>query len=294
MKVLIIMSLVILVSACKAGNGEGLTDQGRPNDEIVTNENEEGSGSDVIQPTLTSIQENIFTPICASCHGGASPAAGQDLSSIESSIANLVNVESSNPLYKRVLPSSSLESYLYLKVAGDSKAGARMPLGQPALDEMSIQAIKQWIDDGALIPENLTTPVRVNKVTVKVKSINESKAMKTDYIWREKGDLVIVISFNKAMNFSTLTSEQILVTAYNSTTLIGDYDYYLSTDDITLNIVNNHTLQLSMGDLEPDIKQLKIRLNQSSISTLTTGVGQELDGDNDGIDGGVFNYDITF
>jgi len=96
------------------------------------------------------------------------------------------------------------------------------------------------------------------------------------------------------MNFSTLTSEQILVTAYNSTALIGDYDYYLSTDDITLNIVNNHTLQLSMGDLEPDIKQLNIRLNQSSISTLTTGVGQELDGDNDGIDGGVFNYDITF
>jgi len=182
MKVLIIMSLVILVSACKAGNGEGLTDQGRPNEEITTNENEEGSGSDVIKPTLTSIQENIFTPVCASCHGGASPAAGQDLSSIESSIANLVNVESSNPLYKRVLPSSSLESFLYLKVAGDSKAGARMPLGQPALDEMSIQAIKQWIDDGALIPENLATPVRVNKVTVKVKSINESKAMKTDYI----------------------------------------------------------------------------------------------------------------
>jgi len=292
MKILAITGFIFLLSACQSGNGEGLNEQGQPVDKVIKNEIEENS--DIIQPTLNAIQERIFTPICSGCHGGASPAAGQNLSSIENSIANLINIDSSNPLYKRVLPGSSLESYLYLKITGNNNAGARMPLGQPALDDASILAIKQWIDDGALIPENSVAPVQVSRVTTKVDDKSESNMIQADYVWRENESLTLVIWFNKSMNFNSLTKEQILITAYNSTALIGDYDYFLSNDNIALNIINSHTLELNMSGLERDINQINVQLNKSSISTLTTHTGQELDGNNDGIDGGVFSYDIIF
>ena len=50
-----------------------------------------------VLPTLQSIQDKVFTPICAGCHtgpAGASLPAGQDLSSAAASFANLVNVPS--------------------------------------------------------------------------------------------------------------------------------------------------------------------------------------------------------
>lgn len=100
-----------------------------------------------IQPTLSSIQANIFTPKCvnAGCHpGGGGPmslANGQ-------SFGTLVN---QNSAYNRprVQPGNANNSALYLKVAGTT-LGQIMPLGRPPLSAAEVTAIQTWINNGAL------------------------------------------------------------------------------------------------------------------------------------------------
>ena len=120
-----------------------------------------GSGSDDdemddpggIQPTLQSIQSNVFTPICAvpGCHVGASAQQGLMLDSVNNSFLDLVGVNSSElPAVLRVDPGNPDNSYLVQKLEGaPTIAFAQMPLNQPPLSTDQIDAIRQWILNGA-------------------------------------------------------------------------------------------------------------------------------------------------
>lgn len=108
-----------------------------------------------VQPTLDSIQANVFTPSCAvsGCHtgpaGGPLPT-GMDLASADASFANLVGVDSlQSPGDVRVVPGDADASYLVMKIEGRAPFGGRMPLGGGALDATTIEAIRAWIDAGA-------------------------------------------------------------------------------------------------------------------------------------------------
>lgn len=108
---------------------------------------------DGIQPTLLSIQDNVFTPFCAGCHTGpAGPGlpAGLDLSSLTMSFMSLVGVASQqDPGLNRVTPGDPDASYLIHKLEGTAPVGGQMPLfGQP-LQQPTIDTIRQWISDGA-------------------------------------------------------------------------------------------------------------------------------------------------
>jgi hypothetical protein len=103
-------------------------------------------------PTLTSLQEEIFTPRCAvpGCHAAPFPQLGLDLSQ-GNTHDSLVNVESVElaPL-PRVLPGEPDLSYLVLKLEGDPRiVGERMPFGGPYLAASQIQAVRDWIAAGA-------------------------------------------------------------------------------------------------------------------------------------------------
>lgn len=102
--------------------------------------------------TFTFIQENIFTPTCAvaGCHDTGTQSAGQDLSAGQA-FDNIVGVPSSQmPDLLRVDPGNSEDSYMVHKLEGrDSITGGRMPLGGGALDSDLLQALRDWIDDGA-------------------------------------------------------------------------------------------------------------------------------------------------
>jgi hypothetical protein len=275
MKYLMWLLLGILLTGCNAGNGEGLNTQGRPLEQEP--QVEPPPEHDVIQPTLASIQAQVFTPICAVlCHGGTNPAAGQDLSSIERSIASLINVDSSNALFKRVLPGNAEQSYLYLKITGDSRAGARMPLGQPALAEASILAIKKWIDQGALVDSANSVPFVVNRVNV-------SKQPKR---------LTFSIWFNQHSTVTRLSSQEIELTA-----LYQDLQWSLPTNSWSLHIINDYSMNISL-DLtqlaEQPIDKLFIKLNQANISSIFSTNGQWLDGDHNDTEGGVFSYEYQF
>ena len=107
-----------------------------------------------IDPTLSSIQMNIFDLNCAlpGCHAGPNPQQGQDLSAGQAH-ANIVNVRSmerSDLNLFRVAPGDPDNSYLVWKIEGRPEiVGDRMPRGRAPLPPEAIAAIRQWIADGA-------------------------------------------------------------------------------------------------------------------------------------------------
>jgi len=108
-----------------------------------------------LQPTLASIQANVFTPSCAKsgCHTGAGAQAGLNLDP-GSSWGALVNIVSSqDTLRTRVIPMDPDGSFLIQKLEGTPGIiGARMPAdGPPYLQQTTVDVIRQWIQDGALM-----------------------------------------------------------------------------------------------------------------------------------------------
>jgi len=114
-----------------------------------------GAGEPGVQPTLSSIQENVFSTSCAlsGCHAGPNPQQGMNLSAGQAH-ENLVNVRSNErPSLFRVNPGAPDDSYLVHKIEGRSSiVGERMPLGGERLSQEKIDAIRTWIENGA--PEN--------------------------------------------------------------------------------------------------------------------------------------------
>jgi hypothetical protein len=131
-----------LLVSC-GGSGEGLDANGRP----VT-DGGGGSGS-TLTPDLQSIQQNVFTPICTTCHSGAAAPLGFRLDAA-SSFAMLVNAPSVEvPSLLRVSPGNPDASYLIQKLEGHAAVGGQMPLGQTPLPQATINVIREWIANGA-------------------------------------------------------------------------------------------------------------------------------------------------
>ena len=137
---------VLLLAACAAacaGNGEGLDQNGQP----ISPGN---PGGGPITADFQSIQDNVFTPICAQCHSGASAPEGLQLDAGHS-YNLLVGVPSvEQPSLLRVKAADADSSYLVQKIEGlASISGDRMPRGEPPLPQATIDAIRQWITNGA-------------------------------------------------------------------------------------------------------------------------------------------------
>jgi hypothetical protein len=127
-----------------AGNGQGLDQNGQP---ISAGG---GSSSGPITADLQSIQDNVFTPICSKCHIGASAPEGLQLDAAHS-YNLLVGVPSvEQPTLLRVKPGDPDDSYMVHKIEGlSSITGGQMPLGETPLPQATIDAIRQWITNGA-------------------------------------------------------------------------------------------------------------------------------------------------
>jgi hypothetical protein len=106
-----------------------------------------------VEAKLSSIQGNIFDQRCAlsGCHVGSAAPFGLDLSEGKS-FGNLVNVPSGEVTnLDRVEPGDPDRSYLMIKIeGGPGMVGQRMPFGQDPLSAEEIQAIRDWIANGAL------------------------------------------------------------------------------------------------------------------------------------------------
>ena len=104
-----------------------------------------------LEPTMTSIHDKIIQRSCSSesCHGGTSPEASLDLSTAQSSYDGLVGHPSEvEPSYIRVVEGDPDNSLLYLVLIGTVGSLDQMPTGYE-LDAEEIEAVRQWIEDGA-------------------------------------------------------------------------------------------------------------------------------------------------
>jgi hypothetical protein len=109
----------------------------------------------VVQPTLASIQINIFALKCAvaGCHvtGGIAPMSLEPGNSFNT-LVNVTSPRYGNPSLLRVKPNDAMNSVLYLKIIGDPQTGgtqARMPLGIGPMPLSEVNAIRDWINAGA-------------------------------------------------------------------------------------------------------------------------------------------------
>jgi hypothetical protein len=137
-------ALLLLSSAAGcAGSGQGLDENGQP---ISAG----GGGGGAITADFQSIQDNVFTPICSKCHIGASAPEGLQLDAGHSYnlLVGVASVEQSN--LQRVAPGDPDSSYIVHKIEGvPGITGGQMPLGEAPLPQATIDAIRQWITNGA-------------------------------------------------------------------------------------------------------------------------------------------------
>lgn len=102
--------------------------------------------------TFSSIQTNILDSGCAvtGCHLGPSSPFALDLSS-DVSYNNLTSRNASSaPTIPYVDPGNADGSYIVQVLEGAPGINvSRMPFGRPPLPEEQIQAIRDWINDGA-------------------------------------------------------------------------------------------------------------------------------------------------
>jgi hypothetical protein len=105
-----------------------------------------------IDPTLDSIQEQVFGPSCgsaSSCHAGDEPASGLDMSTADATWQTSVDIDADETDGVRIIPGDADGSVLYQVLFDELGEIRRMPVGT-TLDEAETRAVRDWIDDGAL------------------------------------------------------------------------------------------------------------------------------------------------
>jgi hypothetical protein len=133
-----------------AGNGEGLNANGVPIGSSSSSSGGSSSGGGTVTADFQSIQENVFTPICSPCHSGATAPEGETLDAALS-YNSIVGVPSTEiPTLDRIKPGDPDNSYLVQKIEGAATiVGAQMPYHETPLPQSTINAIRQWVTDGA-------------------------------------------------------------------------------------------------------------------------------------------------
>jgi methionine-rich copper-binding protein CopC len=133
--------LLLGCAAGCAGNGQGLDQNGQPVSA--------GGSSGPVTADFQSIQDNVFTPICSKCHIGGGAPEGLQLDAAHS-YNLLVGVPSAEqPALLRVKPGDPDNSYMVHKIEGVDITGGQMPLMETPLPQPTIDAIRQWITNGA-------------------------------------------------------------------------------------------------------------------------------------------------
>jgi uncharacterized membrane protein len=192
--------LALLAVAGCAGNGAGLDQNGQP----IGSEASGANGP--LTADLQSIQDNVFTPICTRCHIGASAPEGLRLDAADS-YNLLVGVPSAEvPSLLRVMPGDPDESYLVLKLQGSAGiVGGQMPLGGPYLPQSTIDAIRQWITNGA--PNSASMRVSASRESVRAFSIVGTAPLDGAHVSAPLKQ--IVVAFNHEIDASLVNETNI-------------------------------------------------------------------------------------
>ncbi|MCB0297297.1 MAG: hypothetical protein H6628_00385 [Calditrichae bacterium] len=116
-----------------------------------------------MRATFSAIQDSVFTPTCAvpDCHGGSLPPDLRE----GAAYANIVDVPTTqNAGFNYIKPGDPENSYLYLKITGDSRIfGDPMPQQGIPLSPAVLDSIRLWIANGAAMnrpaqPQHVSLP----------------------------------------------------------------------------------------------------------------------------------------
>lgn len=257
----------IALGAC-AGDGAGLDENGRPIEDAPQ----------TLQPTLASIQSNVFTPICTTCHSGAAAPLGLRLDE-GAAFAMLVNAQSTEqPALLRVAPGNPDASYLIQKLEGTAAVGARMPLNAPALPPETIAVIRQWIVNGAAAQASAS--VSMSRPVIKAAWPPNDAAL-------AEPPREIVLSANVELDASLLDAGVVTLRASG-----GDGDF-TNGNEITIDA------RAASRSLDPSVITLtapqswkadhyELRISGGAPLALADRNAQLIDGDEDGAPGGDF------
>lgn len=109
-----------------------------------------------VEPTMSSIQAEIFTPTCATsnCHSSAQGEGGLVLEAGTSHDNLIGKVPTTRDAMEqgmlRVDPGDPGNSFLIEKLRGvPATKGRRMPYDGPYLSDAEIDVIEEWITNGA-------------------------------------------------------------------------------------------------------------------------------------------------
>ncbi|MDQ2070475.1 hypothetical protein [Natronospira bacteriovora] len=242
--------------------------------------NGDDSNGGALEPTLASIQANIFTPICTACHIGSSAPEGLRLTQGQSH-AHLVGVPSNQVDLLRVEAGNPEDSYLIHKLEGRQAVGARMPQGGPFLSQSEIAVIRQWIQDGAL-----------------ANVAGSTAAASVQLAWPPDGSHIhhppdpLILQFDQEMDAS-LIHEASIQLIYRDTHS-PDTTASVKATDLTLRISHlaPTTVLITRGEGQWTSGHYEIRVAGSGHWPVRTRAGEPIDGDGDGHPGG--DYRTTF
>jgi hypothetical protein len=186
-----------------------------------------------------------------------------------------------------VAPPDPENSYLIQKMEGSASVGAQMPLGAPALEQASIDVIRQWISDGAIDDRVASSnPIRVTSLSpVPGTALTAAPAN-------------IMAIFDRELDVSTVNMMTFLLEASGGDATFGDgNEATISASNITTT-QTSATLDLTGVTLTNDT--YRVRLLGSGASIIMDLDANALDGEfsgafpsGDGTAGGDFNASFS-
>ncbi len=223
------------------------------------------------EPKFSEIQANVFTPTCAvsGCHSGGSAAQGLNLSAANS-YALLVGVASSEvPSLERVKPGDPDNSYLIQKLEGTAASGARMPLTGAALAPVTIDAIRQWITDGA-IDDRVVPPEPIRVTSLSPSPDAEVVTSPTR----------IIAGFDRDADATTINANTVLLEASGGDGTFGDgNESAITADAITTPVGNPRSASFDLGATVLTDDTYRVTLKGDGGSVILDLAANALDGE---------------
>jgi hypothetical protein len=228
-----------------------------------------GGGGGPLTANFSSIQANVFTPICATCHAGASAPHGLRLDG-SNSYALLVGVPSDEqPSILRVKANDPDNSYLVQKIQGNAASGERMPAGMPALPQATIDTIRQWITNGA------TNDTGTSSVSIRVSSMSPLPGSTVTSLPAQ-----ITVAFDREVNATTVDVTTFRVDRSGGDGVFGNgNDVAITPASVTVPAANTQSAVMSLVGVASANDTYRITLSGSGAAKVLDLSGNALDGE---------------
>jgi hypothetical protein len=231
-----------------------------------------GAGGGTLTATFSSIQANVFTPICATCHAGASAPHGLRLDG-NNSYALLVGVPSDEePSILRVKPHDPDNSYLVQKIQGTAASGERMPAGMPALPQATIDTIRQWITNGAL------NDTQTSSGAIRVSSMSPLPGATLTTL-----PASITVAFDREVNATTVDATTFKLERSGGDGVFDNgNDVAITPASVTVPAANPQSAVMSLAGVASANDTYRITLSGSGAAKILDLSGNALDGEYSG------------